>query len=134
MGTSVVAVAAKRCKPFILEVMVMIPESGYKFEVVVEKSCTPEKEALWKLVFDLYQKIDTAWEQIVHISFKPLEESEKKGIQSMVVDGVTAGAAEVLNKEVFPVAKEVASGEATEAQKASLHAGMSKAAVKQLDV
>ena len=51
---SVVPIGAKVCKPFLLEVMVFSPESGYKFKVVVERSCTPEADPIWKLVFDLY--------------------------------------------------------------------------------
>src|SRR5262245_42966294 len=105
MSTSVVAVSGKTCKPFILEVMVMIPESGFKFQVLIENACTPDKDALWKLVFDLYQKVDGNWEQIVHVSYKPVNDKEIQGVQSMAVDGVTSGSAEVLTKEAFPVAK-----------------------------
>ncbi len=35
---SVVPIGTKVCKPFLLEVMVFSPESGYKFKVVVERS------------------------------------------------------------------------------------------------
>ena len=40
---SVVPIApqGKICKPFLLEVMVFSPESGFKFKVIVERSCTP---------------------------------------------------------------------------------------------
>ena len=38
---SVVPIGAKLCKPFLLEVMVFSPESGFKFKVIVERSCTP---------------------------------------------------------------------------------------------
>ena len=37
-------------RPFLLEIMVFCPEAGYKFKVNVERSCTPEADALWKLV------------------------------------------------------------------------------------
>ena len=33
---SVVKIGPKRCRPFLLQVMVFSPEAGYKFEVVVE--------------------------------------------------------------------------------------------------
>jgi hypothetical protein len=134
MSTTIVAVKPKKCKPFVLEVMVLIPESGFKFEVVVEKTCTPDKDSLWKLVFDLYQKLEGNWEQLIHVSFKPQTDEQTKGVQSMAIDGITAGSAEILTKEVFPVAKEVAIGTTTEANKTALTAGLSKAAVKQLDL
>jgi hypothetical protein len=35
--TSVVKVGEKKCKPFLMEVMVFSPEAGYKFEVLVER-------------------------------------------------------------------------------------------------
>lgn len=57
---SVVPVGQKRCRPFILEVFVASPEAGYKFELIVEKSCTSSNDALWKLVFDLYKKTRAA--------------------------------------------------------------------------
>ena len=58
---SVVPVTTSSCTPFTLEVMVFSPESGFKFQVLVERSCTkatPETPAMtkWKLVFDLYKK------------------------------------------------------------------------------
>ena len=34
---SVVSTTGKPCKPFLLEVMVFSPESGYKFKVIVER-------------------------------------------------------------------------------------------------
>ena len=54
---SVVPVGNKICKPFLLEVMVFSPEAGFKFKVMVERSCTPEADAIWKLVFDLFRVI-----------------------------------------------------------------------------
>jgi hypothetical protein len=134
LGTSVVVLGAKKCKPFILEVMVMIPESGYKFEVVVEKSCTPQKDVVWKLVFDLYKKIEGEWEQIVHVSFRPGNESETKGIQMMAIDGVSIESAEILSREAFPVAKEFESATPTDDQKARIRSSISRAATKQVEV
>ena len=44
---SVVPVTGKVCKPFLLEVMVFSPESGFKFKVIVERSCSPEADEIW---------------------------------------------------------------------------------------
>ena len=69
-STNVVPVGTKICKPFLLDVMVFSPESGYKFHVSVERDCTPTADAIWKLVFDLYKVVagqpDVA---LVHVSF-----------------------------------------------------------------
>jgi hypothetical protein len=43
-STSVVQIGTKVCKPFLIEVMVFSPESGYKFKVLVERSCPPEAD------------------------------------------------------------------------------------------
>jgi hypothetical protein len=133
---SVVNVGPKQCKPFILEVFVASPESGYKFELIVEKSCTSTNDALWKLVFDLYKK-DTAgaFQQLVHVSFTPTEPTEQKGVEALALEPVNVETARVLRSEVHPAAKAVAeSKKPTAAQKKALHEAMSKAALKAIEV
>src|SRR5713226_7939110 len=109
---SVVPIGAKVCKPFLLEVMVFSPESGFKFKVIVERSCTPEADPLWKLVFDLYE-VETDGEkteetQVVHVSFTTSTPVEAKAVQLMAAEGVKPAQAEILIDEVHPAAKEVA--------------------------
>ena len=69
-NTSVVPIGNKICRPFVLDVMVFSPEAGYKFHVSVERSCTPEADPIWKLVFDLY-RVETGKDdvQLVHASY-----------------------------------------------------------------
>ena len=86
---SVVPIGTKVCKPFLLEVMVFSPESGYKFKVVVERSCTPEADPIWKLVFDLF-RVAAQEVQFVHVSFTTGTPVEQKAVQRMASDGVTA--------------------------------------------
>lgn len=131
-----VAVGKKKCKPFILEVFVASPEAGYKFELVVEKMCTSANEALWKLVFDLYKKdASGVFQQIVHVSFKPTEPEEQKGVEQLAVEPVSVDVARVLTKEVHPAAKAIAGvANPTPAQKKKLHDAMSKVAKTSLDV
>ncbi len=133
---NVVSVGKKTCKPFILEVFVASPEAGYKFELVVEKSCTSTNDALWKLVFDLYKK-DSAgiFQQIVHVSFKPTEPTEQEGVEKLATEPVSVEAARVLTKEVHPAAKALAgAANPTPAQKKKLHDAMSKVAKTSVDV
>lgn len=105
-NTSVVAVGDKKCKPFIVEVMVFSPESGFKIEVSVEKACTAENDAIWKVVFDLYKKKKTGegFDQLVHVSYRGKSDTENKNIQK-TLHGVTADQADKLVGEVFPASK-----------------------------
>ncbi|MDQ2658980.1 MAG: hypothetical protein M3Y03_01010 [Verrucomicrobiota bacterium] len=133
---TVVPVGKKQCKPFILEVFVASPESGYKFELIVEKSCTSTNDSLWKLVFDLYKK-DSAgvFQQLVHVSFKPTEPTEQQGVEALATEPVNVETARVLRKEVHPTAKAVAeTAKPTAKQKKALHDAMSKAARKAIEV
>jgi len=125
--TSVVTIGPKVCKPFLLEVMVFSPESGYKFKVMVERACTPEADAIWKLVFDLY-KISSGQEvQVVHVSFTTGTPVEQKAVQLMASEGVKPAQAQVLINEVHPAAKAIEGvKKPTKKQKEALHNSMAK--------
>ena len=122
---SVVPIGNKVCRPFVLEVMVFSPESGFKFKVMVERSCTPEADAVWKLVFDLYRVGDTEV-QIVHVSFTTGTPVERKAVQLMASEGVKPAQADVLVNEVHPAAKAVeGKKKPTAKQKKALREAMS---------
>ena len=126
-STSVVSIGTKVCKPFLVEVMVFSPESGYKFKVLVERSCTPEADALWKLVFDLYRVTGTTEIQLVHVSFTSGTPVERKGVQLMASEGVKPDQADVLTNEVHPAAKAIVGvKKPTATQKKRLHDAMTK--------
>jgi hypothetical protein len=123
---SVVATDKKLCKPFLVDVMVFSPESGYKFAVQVERACTPEADPIWKLVFDLYKVTDEEI-QIVHVSYKAQSPVEAKGIQRMAA-GVTPKQADLLVKDVHPAARDIEGVQApTKKQKDRLRKAMSQA-------
>lgn len=133
---SVVPVGAKKCKPFVLQVMVFSPESGFKFEVMVEKDCSASNDPIWKLVFDLYKKQATGsdFDQIVHVSFTSGTTAEQQGIQSMVSQGVSSGQADVITNQVYPAAKALDGVQnPTDQQKQALHQALSQA-VTSVDV
>jgi uncharacterized protein YoaH (UPF0181 family) len=133
---SVVPVGAKKCKPFVLQVMVFSPESGFKFEVMVEKDCSASNDPIWKLVFDLYKKQATGsdFDQIVHVSFTSGTTAEQQGIQSMVTQGVSSGQADAITNQVYPAAKALDGVQnPTDQQKQALHQAMSQA-VTSVDV
>jgi len=107
-SVSVVPIGAKKCKPFLLEVMVYSPESGYKFKVMVERSCTPEADELWKLVFDLY-KVDGSKEtQLVHVSYTSATAVEQKAVQRIASQGIKPEQAAALAGETYRATKAVA--------------------------
>ena len=94
----------KKCKPFVLEVMVFAPASGFKIEVLIEKSCTPQADAIWKIVFDLYKKQATGsgFDQLVHVSFTGGTPVEQKGIEATAANGINDKQADVIVNEAGP--------------------------------
>jgi hypothetical protein len=111
--------------------MVFSPESGFKFKVMVERSCTPAADALWKLVFDLYEVEtmdgNTEETQVVHVSFTTSTPVEATTVQQMAAEGVKPAQADILINEVHPAAKEVAGlTQPTDAQKKALKDSMQK--------
>lgn len=124
---SVVPLGKKVCRPFLIEVMVFSPETGYKFKVIVERSCTPEADALWKLVFDLFKVMEDKEVQVVHVSFTTGTPVEQKAVQRMASEGVKPAQASILIEEVHPAAKDVEGVEKpTKVQKQRLHDSMAK--------
>ena len=112
---SVVPIGTKVCKPFLLEVM-----------VVVERSCTPDADPIWKLVFDLF-KVNAQEVQIVHVSFTTGTPVEQKAVQRMASEGVKPAQADILTNEVHPAAKAIEGVKKPSAkQKKNLHDAMKK--------
>jgi len=126
-SVNAVPVGKKICKPFLTDIMVFSPETGYKFQVMVERACTPEADPIWKLVFDLYTLKDGTETQVVHVSFKTGTPVEQKAVQLMAVEGVKPAQADVLVDEVHPAAKALEGATtATPEQKERLHQAMQK--------
>ena len=124
---SVVPIGAKICRPFLLEVMVFSPEAGFKFKVIVERSCTPEADELWKIVFDLFKVKDGQEVQVVHVSYSTGTPVERQAVQAMAVEGVKPAQARVLVEKVHPAAKAVIGAQtASKPQKKKLRDAMSE--------
>ncbi len=128
---SVVPIGKKKCKPFLLEVMVMNPEADFKFELLVEKSCSKANDPIWKLVFDLYKKNSrNEFVQIVHVSYRAQTPQEAKGIEATAVKGVSKKQADIAFKEVHPNAKIVGeAGAPVPAAEKKVLNGMAKIAI-----
>lgn len=119
----------KSCQPFNLDVMVYSPEAGYKFQLSVDRSCSPTLDPIWKLIFDLYKKNeDGDFDQIVHVAFTAEAPEEQQGVQSIADNGVSNASAKVLVNNVYPAAKALDGvSNPTSEQKAALHDAMSQA-------
>jgi len=103
-GLKVTDTTSKICKPFTVQVMVFNPKSGYKVEVQVEKSCTPQADAVWKLVFDLYKKqaSGSEFDQLVHVSYTGGTPVEQRGLESTAAKGLNDKQADVLINRAGP--------------------------------
>jgi hypothetical protein len=113
--------------------MVFSPEVGYKFEVVVEKGCTPENDPIWKLVFDLYKQKQDGFDQIVHVSFRAGTDQESEGIKRMALQGVSDKQADLLTGPVYDAAKALEGvSTPTPEHKEEIRTAMSKVATVEL--
>jgi hypothetical protein len=127
-STSVVPVGPKICKPFLLDVMVFSPEAGYKFEVSVERDCTPTADAIWKIVFDLSQVVAGNPDiPLVHVSYTSGTPVEQQAVQNMASQGVTPAQAGILVNQVYPATKAIVGDQnPTDAQKQQIHNALSQ--------
>jgi hypothetical protein len=126
-STKVVPIGPKICKPFLLNVMVFSPEAGFKFEVSVERDCTPTADAIWKIVFDLSKVVAGSPDVLlVHVSYTSGTPVEQQNVQNMV-SGVSQAQANVLVNEVYPATKAVVDNQnPTSAQKEAIHNALSQ--------
>ena len=94
----------KTCKPFVIDVMVFAPASGFKIQVQVEKTCTPTADAIWKIVFDLFKKqaAGSGFDQLVHVSFKGGTPVIQQGIEATAANGINSKQADTIVNEVGP--------------------------------
>jgi hypothetical protein len=115
-GLKVADTTIKTCRPFIIQVMVFSPKSGYKIEVQVEKSCTAEADAIWKLVFDLYKKQEGRddFDQLVHVSYTGGTPVEQRGLEATAANGINERQADALINRAGPAVLDLEdSGEKT---------------------
>jgi hypothetical protein len=108
--------------------MIFSPEAGFKFQVSVERDCTPTADAIWKIVFDLSKVVTGSPDVLlVHVSYTSGTPMEQKAVQTMASQGVTQAQANVLVNEVFPKAKAIVGNQnPTAAQKKAIHEAMSQ--------
>jgi hypothetical protein len=105
-SAAAVVAAPRKCRPFSLSIMVYSPESGYKFEIEIEKSCTATNDTVWKFVFMLYKKNQkNEFELLVSIKFTATTPEEAQGIAEITKTGLTEPQFDTVNNEIFPLTK-----------------------------
>jgi hypothetical protein len=96
------------CRGFTLEVKVFIPKKGFRFHVIVDKTCV-NNEPRWGVMFELEKLIDNKFAQVVFVEYKPkLDDTEAvKGIEKMLETKVTQEQLKIAKAELAPVAMEL---------------------------
>ena len=135
-----VTTGPKKCKPFEIEVMVFAPASGFKIEVKIEKSCSPQADPIWKIVFDLYKRkaSGNGFDQLVHVSFKGGTPVVQQGIEATAANGLNDKQADVVVNEAGPAVLELKDAssltpEQLEAKKKEISAASTKVATFALE-
>jgi len=130
MNTSVTT-GGKKCKPFLLRVMVFSPESGFKFNIEVQKACTDANEEVWKLIFDLFKRApgETEFVELVSVAFVAGDPNDVTKVAAITDEGMTRPQVRAFREDVFPLVKPFANAkrEATPAEQAKIDEAMKKA-------
>lgn len=131
MPTNVlVATDGGTCTEIYLKVMIYSPETGYKFDVTVHRTCFP---TAWSIIFNLYKKIDKEFVQLVGVEFKAEKKEQQKAIADIRDNGVNMLQSRAFRTKVYPAVKELGDGdEPTEAERAKVDKEMSKAILLKL--
>lgn len=103
--TTRITSAKNKCKPFVLRVMVYSPESGYKFTIEVQKACTDKNEEVWKLLFDLYKKLDGEFVELVSVEFISGDPNDIKKIAVITDEGMKRAQVRAFRDNVYPLVK-----------------------------
>ena len=104
MPTSITkATGAETCTEFRLKVMIYSPESGFKFDITIQRKCFPTK---WFLIFNLYKKTGSEFVQIVGVEFEAEKKEEQKALEAIGTNGVNMLQSRAFRKKVYPLVKE----------------------------
>jgi hypothetical protein len=107
MAAKIKKIGPKVCRPFTLDVMVMNPSADFKFSLSVEVACSPQADEIWKLVFDLFKKVNNDFVQVVHVSFTAQTPVEAAGIQATGKNGVNQQQADIVVNQIHPAVVEI---------------------------
>lgn len=126
---STITTGVKKCKPFLLRVMIFSPESGYKFTIEIQKACNSQNEPIWKLLFDLYKKAGADFQEVVSVEFVAGDPNDINKIAAITDEGMKRPQVRAFRDDVYPMVKPFGdSGQKpTAEQQKKIDAGMQKA-------
>jgi len=104
-STTTITTGGKKCTPFLIRVMVFSPESGYKFTIEIQKACSSENEPIWKLLFDLFKKIDDEFVELVSVEFVAGDPNDIEKIAAITDQGMMRPQVRAFRDNVFPLVK-----------------------------
>ncbi len=104
-STTTVTTGGKKCKPFLLRVMVFSPESGYKFTIEIQKACNSQNEPVWKLLFDLFKKINNEFVEIISVQFVAGDPNDIEKIAAITDEGMKRAQVRAFRDDVYPMVK-----------------------------
>jgi hypothetical protein len=107
-SSSIVIINPQKCRPFLLKVMVYSPEAGYKFIIEIQKACTANNEEVWKLLFDLYKKIDNNFVEIISVEYVAGDPNEIEKVAAITDEGMKRSQVREFRDNVYPVVKTIA--------------------------
>jgi hypothetical protein len=124
-----ITTGGRKCKPFLLRVMVFSPESGFKFTIEVQKACTSTNEPVWKLLFDLFRKIDNEFVEIISVEFVAGDPNDIDKIAAITDEGMKKAQVRAFRDDVYPLVKPfgVSGKQATAEEKKKIDDTMKKA-------
>ena len=120
-STTTVTVGGRKCKPFLLRVMVFSPESGYKFEIEVQLACTAANEEVWKLLFHLYKQKNNQFIEIISVEFVAGDPNEIAKVSEISDQGLTRPQVRAFRDSVFPTVKGTEGHQPTAAEQKQIH-------------
>ena len=88
--------------------MVYSPEAGYKFIIEIQKACTANNEEVWKLLFDLYKKIDNNFVEIISVEYVAGDPNEIEKVAAITDEGMKRSQVREFRENVYPVVKTIA--------------------------
>lgn len=104
-STTSVSTGGKKCTPFLLRVMVFSPESGFKFNIVIEKACNSQNEPVWKLIFDLFKRKDNEFVEIISVTFVAGDPNDITKVSAITDEGMTRPQVRAFRDDVYPLVK-----------------------------
>jgi hypothetical protein len=104
-SSTTITTGKKKCTPFLIRVMVFSPESGYKFTIEIQKACSSQNEPIWKLLFDLYKKIDNEFVEVVSVEFVAGDPNDIEKVAAITDEGMKRPQVRAFRENVFPLVK-----------------------------